>query len=51
MPAIFENHRFRDFDWLLTLLAVGIVAFGTWQIYNAQPGEGYWRKQIIGLAI
>jgi rod shape determining protein RodA len=51
MPAISDNRHFRDFDWLLTLLAVGIVAFGTWQIYNAQPGEGYWRKQIIGLAI
>ena len=51
MPALFETRRFRDFDWLLTALAVGIVTFGTWQIYNAQPGEGYWRKQLIGLAI
>lgn len=51
MPAFFETRRLRDFDWLLTLLAVGIVVFGTWQIYNAQPGEGYWRKQLIGLAI
>ncbi|HLL76656.1 MAG TPA: FtsW/RodA/SpoVE family cell cycle protein [Pyrinomonadaceae bacterium] len=51
MPAILESRRFRDFDWLLTLLAVGIVVFGTWQIYNAAPGEGYWRKQIIGLGI
>ena len=51
MVAILEKRRFRDFDWLLTLLAVGIVAFGTWQIYNAQPTEGYWKKQIIGLAV
>jgi rod shape determining protein RodA len=51
MPALLESRRFRDFDWLLTLLAIGIVVFGTWQIYNAQPGEGYWRKQLIGLAI
>jgi len=51
MSALLETRRFRDFDWLLTLLAVGIVFFGTWQIYNAQPAEGYWRKQLIGLAI
>jgi rod shape determining protein RodA len=51
MPALFEMRRFRDFDWLLTALAVGIVAFGTWQIYNAQPTEGYWKKQVIGLAV
>jgi rod shape determining protein RodA len=48
---LFESRRFRDFDWLLTILAVGIVAFGTWQIYNAQPTEGYWKKQVIGLAV
>ena len=51
MVAILEKRRFRDFDWLLTLLAVGIVAFGTWQIYNAQPTEGYWKKQVIGLMV
>jgi rod shape determining protein RodA len=51
MVAMLEKRQFRDFDWLLTLLAVGIVAFGTWQIYNAQPTEGYWKKQIIGLAV
>ncbi|HEX8130187.1 MAG TPA: FtsW/RodA/SpoVE family cell cycle protein [Pyrinomonadaceae bacterium] len=51
MAAILENRRFRDFDWLLTLLATGIVFFGTWQIHNAQPLENYWKKQLIGLAI
>jgi rod shape determining protein RodA len=51
MSAILENRRFRDFDWLLTLLATGIVFFGTWQIHNAQPLENYWKKQLIGLAI
>jgi rod shape determining protein RodA len=51
MVAILEKRRFRDFDWLLTLLATGIVFFGTWQIYNAQPTESYWKKQIIGLLI
>jgi rod shape determining protein RodA len=51
MVAIIEKKRFRDFDWLLALLAVGIVFFGTWQIYNAQPTESYWKKQLIGLAI
>jgi len=51
MAAILENRRFRDFDWLLTLLATGIVFFGTWQIHNAQPLENYWKKQLIGLGI
>jgi rod shape determining protein RodA len=51
MVAILEKRRFRDFDWLLTLLAVGIVCFGTWQIYNAQPTESYWKKQLVGLGI
>lgn len=51
MVAILEKGRFRDFDWLLTLLATGIVFFGTWQIHNAQPLENYWKKQLIGLAI
>jgi rod shape determining protein RodA len=51
MVAILDKGRFRDFDWLLTLLATGIVFFGTWQIHNAQPLENYWKKQLIGLAI
>ena len=51
MVALLEKRRFRDFDWLLTLLATGIVFFGTWQIHNAQPFEGYWKKQLIGLAV
>ncbi len=32
-----ERHRLRDFDWFLAATAVLIAAFGTWQIYNAQP--------------
>lgn len=42
---------FRDFDWALALLAIAIVSFGVWQIYNAQPEESYWQKQIVGLFI
>lgn len=41
----------RDFDWLLALMAIGIVGFGTLQIRNAQPTESYWIKQLVGLAI
>jgi len=41
----------RDFDWLLALLATGIVCFGTLQIRYAQPTQNYWVKQFIGLAI
>jgi len=51
MVAILEKRSFRDFDWLLAIIAVAIVSFGVWQIYNAQPTESYWSKQIIGLCI
>ncbi len=51
MVAILEHRRLRDFDWFLTLLAVAIALFGTWQIYNAQPEMNYWRKQLIGLGV
>jgi rod shape determining protein RodA len=51
MVAIIEKRDLRDFDWLTTVLAVSIVSFGVWQIYNAQPFESYWSKQIIGLGI
>jgi rod shape determining protein RodA len=51
MSAILEKRNIRDFDWLTALLAVAIVSFGIWQIYNAQPTETYWSKQIIGLFI
>jgi len=51
MVAIIQKRSWRDFDWILTLLAIGIVAFGTIQIHNAQPTESYWIKQLIGLSI
>jgi rod shape determining protein RodA len=51
MVAILEKRKLRDFDWLLTGLAVAIALFGTWMIYNAQPDQGYWKKQLIGLGI
>jgi rod shape determining protein RodA len=51
MVAIIHKRSWRDFDWILTLLAIGIVLFGTIQIRNAQPAEPYWVKQLIGLAI
>ncbi len=51
MVAIIEKRDLRDFDWLTTVLAIAIVSFGVWQIFNAQPTESYWSKQIIGLGI
>jgi rod shape determining protein RodA len=51
MVAIIQSKSLRDFDWLLALLAIGIVCFGTIQIRNAQPTEPYWVKQLIGLGI
>src|SRR4051812_9728264 len=51
MVAILEKRSLRDFDWMLALLALMIVVFGTWQIHNAQPTESYWQKQLIGLGI
>ncbi|HTG88256.1 MAG TPA: FtsW/RodA/SpoVE family cell cycle protein [Pyrinomonadaceae bacterium] len=51
MVAIIHKRSWRDFDWILALLAVGIVLFGTIQIRNAQPNDPYWVKQLIGLGI
>ena len=51
MVARIEKKSFRDFDWLVAFLAITIVCFGIWQIYNATPTEVYWQKQIIGLCI
>lgn len=56
MATIIEKRQFKDFDWLTAFLAVAIVCFGVWQIYNAQPiydsmFESYWFKQFIGLFI
>src|SRR6266542_3904427 len=51
MVAIIQKRGLRDFDWVLALLAIGIVCFGTLQIRNAQPTENFWVKQLIGLAI
>ncbi|HSV33388.1 MAG TPA: FtsW/RodA/SpoVE family cell cycle protein, partial [Pyrinomonadaceae bacterium] len=51
MVAILEKRSLRDFDWILGVLAIGIVSFGAWEIHNAQPTETFWQKQLIGLAI
>lgn len=51
MVAILQKRKLRDFDWLIAVLAIGIVSFGTWEIHNAQPTEPYWQKQLIGLGI
>jgi len=51
MVAIIQKRSWRDFDWILAFLAIAIVAFGTYQIRNAQPTETYWVKQLIGLGI
>jgi rod shape determining protein RodA len=51
MVAIIHKRSWRDFDWILALLAISIVAFGTVQIHYAQPTQSYWVKQLIGLGI
>src|ERR1700704_4407014 len=51
MVAIIQKRSLRDFDFLLALLAISIVVFGAIQIRNAQPTQGYWIKQLIGLGI
>lgn len=48
---VIEKRSLKEFDWLLLVLAVCIVCFGIWQIYNAQPTETYWQKQIFGLVL
>lgn len=51
MVAILQKRTVRDFDWLVAVLAIAIVSFGTWEIHNAQPTETFWQKQLIGLGI
>jgi rod shape determining protein RodA len=51
MVAMIQKRGLRDFDWVLAILAVGIVCFGTIQIRYAQPTENFWVKQLIGLGI
>ncbi|MBV9215886.1 MAG: rod shape-determining protein RodA [Acidobacteria bacterium] len=51
MVAIIEKQNFRDFDWVTTLLALMISAFGVWMIHNALPTESLWSKQIIGIGV
>ena len=51
MVAILEKRKLRDFDWLLTLLALAISLFGTWTIYNAVPDAPFWKKQLIGIGV
>ena len=41
----------RDFDWLLFLVPIGLVLFGTIFIYSSQPTQDYWIKQLIWLGI
>src|SRR4029453_5575694 len=51
MVEVLKRRTFRDFDWLIALLAITIVCFGAWEIRNAQPTETYWQKQLIGLGV
>jgi rod shape determining protein RodA len=51
MVARIQKRSIRDFDWLLAILAIGLVVFGTTQIRHAMPTESYWVKQLIGLGI
>lgn len=51
MAAILEKKSIRDFDWMLALLAIAIVCFGTIQIRHALPNDTYWVKQLVGLGI
>jgi rod shape determining protein RodA len=51
MVAIIHKRSIRDFDWILALLAIALVLFGTSQIRHALPLESYWIKQLIGLGI
>lgn len=51
MVAIIEKRDLRDFDWLTVVIALAIVSFGVWQIYNATPNDTYWSKQIFGIFV
>src|SRR6476660_575785 len=51
MGGVLQKRTRRTFDWLIDVLSIGIVGFGSWQIHNAQPTETFWQKQLIGLGI
>jgi rod shape determining protein RodA len=51
MVEVLKRKTFRDFDWLIAVLAIAIVCFGAWEIRNAQPTETFWQKQLVGLGI
>lgn len=47
----YDARTLRDFDWLLFLIPVCLVLFGTVFIYSSQPEQLYWKKQLIWLGI
>lgn len=50
MQVFDSRTRFsRDFDWLVLLLPIGLVALGTIFIYSSQPEQAYWKKQVVFL--
>lgn len=46
------NRRYAtDFDWAILTVAVALAAFGVLEISSAEPVEGLWRRQAVGVAI
>lgn len=46
------NRRYlTDFDWPLLLMCLTLAAFGVLEISSAEPAEGLWRRQLVGIGI
>lgn len=46
------NRRYiSDFDWPLLGIALAIALFGVLEISSAEPTQGLWRRQLMGIGI
>jgi rod shape determining protein RodA len=46
------NRRYlTDFDWPLLGVTIAVAAFGVLEISSAEPIQGLWRRQVVGILI
>lgn len=42
-----DTKNLRDFDWMLAIIPIALVAMGTVFIYSSQPDQVFWKKQLV----
>lgn len=45
-PMFLKRRIWRDFDWLLLLASLSLIALGTVEIYSSVPSVGVWYKDL-----